>query len=141
MDGALIKAIGLKTLLYGSAALVLFWTFNAVKLVISARGINPLVKQFFDQIASGRIDAAYRLTTKTYKQHVNRQDFLKFLGGLQLNKYRNLKSGRPRIDDNQVILTLNLKSEDKTSELPLEFTFIKINKEWRINRIAAKSGS
>ena len=86
MDGALIKAIGLKTLLYGSAALVLFWTFNAVKLVISARGINPLVKQFFDQIASGRIDAAYRLTTKTYKQHVNRQDFLKFLGGLQLNK-------------------------------------------------------
>ena len=139
MDGALIKAIGLKTLLYGSAALVLFWTFNAVKLVISARGINPLVKQFFDQIASGRIDAAYRLTTKTYKQHVNRQDFLKFLGGLQLNKYRNLKSGRPRIEDNQVILTLNLKSEDKTAELPLEFTFTKINKDWRINRIAKSS--
>ena len=139
MDGALIKAIGLNTLLYGSAALLLFWTFNAIKLVISARGINPLVKQFFDQIASGRIDAAYRLTTKTYKQHVNRQDFLKFLGGLQLNKYRNLKSGRPRIEDNQVILTLNLKSEDKKAELPLEFTFIKINKDWRINRIAKSS--
>ena len=136
MDGAIVKAIGLKTLLYGSAALVLFWTFNAVKLVIGARGINPLVKQFFDQIASGRVDAAYRLTTKTYKQHVNRQDFLKFLGGLQLNKYRNLKSGRPRIEDNQIMLTLNLKSEDKTTELPLEFTFIKIEKEWRINRIA-----
>ena len=139
MDGALIKAIGLKTLLYGSAALLLFWTFNAIKLVISARGINPLVKKFFDQIASGRIDAAYRLTTKTYKQHVNRQDFLKFLGGLQLNKYRNLKSGRPRIEDNQVILTLNLKSEDKTAELPFEFTFTKINKDWRINRIAKSS--
>ena len=139
MDGALIKAIGLKTLLYRSAALLLFWTFNAIKLVISARGINPLVKQFFDQIASGRVDGAYRLTTKTYKQHVNRQDFLKFLGGLQLNKYRNLKSGRPRIEDNQVILTLNLKSEDKTAELPLEFTFTKIDKDWRINRIAKSS--
>ena len=48
MDGALVKAIGLKTLLYGSGALLLFWTVNAVKLVIGARGINPLVKKFFD---------------------------------------------------------------------------------------------
>ena len=139
MDGALVKAIGIKTLLYGGGALLLFWTFNAIKLVIGARGINPLIKQFFDQIASGRIDGAYRLTTKTYKQHVNRQDFLKFLGGLQLNKYRNLKSGRPQIKDDQIILTLNLKSEDKTMELPLEFTFSKINKEWKINRIAKAS--
>jgi len=139
MDGVLVKAIGIKILLYGGSALLLFWTFNAVKIVIGARGINPLVKQFFDQIASGRIDAAYRLTTKTYKQHVNRQDFLKFLGGLQLNKYRNLKSGRPRIEGEQIMLTLNLKSEDKTAELPLEFTFTKIEKEWRINRIAKAS--
>ena len=139
MDGALVKAIGIKAILYGGSALLLFWTFNAVKIVIGARGINPLVKQFFDQIASGRIDAAYRLTTKTYKQHVNRQDFLKFLGGLQLNKYRNLKSGRPRIEGDQIMLTLNLKSEDKTAELPLEFTFTKIEKEWRINRIAKAS--
>ena len=136
MDGALIKAIGIKTLLYGGSGLLLFWTFNAIKLVIGARGINPLVKQFFDHIAAGRIDAAYRLTTKTYKQHVNRQDFLKFLGGLQLNKYRNLKSGRPKIEDNKIVLTLSLKSEDKKIELPLDFTFIKIDKEWRINRIA-----
>ena len=136
MDGVLVKAIGIKILLYGGSALLLFWTFNAVKIVIGARGINPLVKKFFDQIASGRIDAAYRLTTKTYKQHVNRQDFLKFLGGLQLNKYRNLKSGRPRIEGDQIMLTLNLKSEDKTAELPLEFTFTKIEKEWRINLIA-----
>ena len=139
MDGVLVKAIGIKILLYGGSALLLFWTFNAVKIVIGARGINPLVKQFFDQIASGRIDAAYRLRTKTYKQHVNRQDFLKFLGGLQLNKYRNLKSGRPRIEGDQIMLTLNLKSEDKTAELPLEFTFTKIEKEWRINRIAKAS--
>ena len=139
MDGALVKAIGIKILLYGGSALLLFWTFNAVKIVIGARGINPLVKQFFDQIASGRIDAAYRLTTKTYKQHVNRQDFLKFLGNLQLNKYRNLKSGRPRIEGDQIMLTLNLKSEDKTAELPLEFTFTKIEKEWRINRIGKAS--
>ena len=139
MDGVLVKAIGIKILLYGGSALLLFWTFNAVKIVIGARGINPLVKQFFDQIASGRIDAAYRLTTKTYKQHVNRQDFLKFLGGLQLNKYRNLKSGRPRIEGDQIMLTLNLKSEDKTAELPLEFTFTKLEKEWRINRIAKAS--
>ncbi len=135
MDGAIIKAIGIKALLYGGGGLVLFWTFNAVKLVIGARGINPLVKLFFDHIAAGRIDAAYRLTTKTYKQHVNRQDFLKFLGGLQLNKYRNLKSGRPKIEDNKIMLTLNLKSEDKKIELPLEFSFVKIEKEWRINRI------
>ncbi len=136
MDGALIKEVGSKALLIGAGALLLFWTFNAVRLVINARGINPLVKQFFNQIAAGRIDAAYLLTSKTYRQHVNRQDFLKFLGSLQLNRYRNLKSGRPRIQDEQITLTLKLKSEDKQSELPLDFTFIKVEEAWRIDRIA-----
>ena len=136
MDGALVKEIGTKALLFGVGALVLFWTFNAVKLVLSARGINPLVKQFFNQIAAGRIDAAYRLTSKTYRQHGNRQDFLKFLGSLQLNRYRNLKSGRPRIEDKQITLTLKLKSEDKKTELPLDFTFSKVEEDWRIDRIA-----
>ena len=136
MDGALVKEIGTKALLIGGGALVLFWIVNAIKLVIGARGINPLVKQFFSQIASGRIDGAYLLTTKAYKQHVNRQDFIKFLASLQLNRYRNLKSGRPRIEDDQIVLTLNLKSEDKKNELPLDFTFIKVEKNWRIDRIA-----
>jgi len=140
MDGALVKAIGIKVLLVGVSALLLFWTFNAIKLVISARGINPLIKQFFNQIAAGRIDGAYRLTSKGYKQHVNRQDFIKFLGGLQLNRYRNLKSGRPRIEDKEIMLTLKLKSEDKKDEMPLDFTFIKIDENWRIDRIA-KAGS
>ena len=135
MDGALVKEIGTKALLAGAGALLLFWTINAVRLVISARGINPLVKKFFDQIASGRVDAAYLLTTKTYKQHVNRQDFLKFLAGLQLNRYRNLKSGRPRIENDQIILTLKLKSEDKKVELPLDFTFTKVEDNWKIERI------
>ncbi len=135
MDAELIKAIGTKALLGGLGVLLLFWTFNAIKLVISARGINPLVKQFFNQIASGRIDAAYLLTSKAYRQHVNRQDFLKFLGSLNLNRYRNLKSGRPRLQDKQIILTLNLKSEDKKSELPLDFTFIKVDENWKIDRI------
>ncbi len=44
MDATLVKDIGIKALLVGGAVLVSFWTFNAVKLVISARGINPLVK-------------------------------------------------------------------------------------------------
>ena len=94
-----------------------------------------LVKKFFNQIAEGRIDAAYLLTSKNYRQHVTRQDFLKFLAGLQLNRYRNLKSGRPRIEDQQIILTLKLKSEDKQNELPLDFTFKKIEDNWRIDRI------
>ena len=140
MDGALVKAIGIKVLLVGASALLLFWTFNAIKLVISARGINPLIKQFFNQIAAGRIDGAYRLTTKGYKQHVNRQDFIKFLGGLQLNRYRNLKSGRPRIEDKEIMLTLKLKSEDKKDEMPLDFTFIKIDENWKIDRIAKTEG-
>ena len=140
MDGALVKAIGIKVLLVGVSALFLFWTFNAIKLVISARGINPLIKQFFNQIAAGRIDGAYRLTTKGYKQHVNRQDFIKFLGGLQLNRYRNLKSGRPRIEDKEIMLTLKLKSEDKKDEMPLDFTFIKIDENWKIDRIAKTEG-
>ena len=136
MDAILVKDIGVKALLAGGAVLISFWTFNAVKLVIKARGINPLVKKFFDQIAAGRIDAAYGLTSKTYKTHVKRQDFLKFLASLNLNKYRNLKSGTPRIQDDQIIITLNLKSEDKKEELPLDFTFSQIDNDWKIDRIA-----
>ena len=139
MEGTLIREIGTKSLLAGAGALLLFWTVNAIKLVINARGINPLVKQFFNQIASGRIDGAYLLTTKAYRQHVNRQDFIKFLASLQLNRYRNLKSGRPRIEDDQIVLTLNLKSEDKKAELPLDFTFVKVEKNWKIDRISKQN--
>ena len=34
---------------------------------------------------------------------------------------------------------LKLKSEDKQSELPLDFTFAKVDKDWKIDRIAKVS--
>jgi len=134
MDSALVTSIGTKALLAGGGALLLYWTITAVKLVLSARGINPLLKQFFNQIASGQVDGAYLLTTKNYRSHVNRKQFIQFLAGLKLNRYRNLKSGRPRLQDGQMILTVKLISEAK-EELPLDFTFVKLQEHWRIDRI------
>jgi hypothetical protein len=93
MELGLVRDIGIKALLAGGGSLLLFWIYTAVKLVLSARGINPLIKQFFTQVAAGRIDAAYLLTTKAYRQHVTRQQFIRFLADLKLNKFRNLKSG------------------------------------------------
>ena len=135
MDLVLAREIGTKLLLASAGALLLYWTYTAVKLVISARGINPLIKQFFTQVASGRVDAAYLLTTKNYRSHVNRQQFLRFLASLQLNKYNNLKSGRPRLQEGQVILTVKLKADNK-DELPLDFTFTKVDDAWRVERIS-----
>ena len=134
MDLALARDIGTKALLAGAGGLLLYWTITAVRLVFSARGINPLVKQFFTQVAAGRIDAAYLLTTKTYRQHVNRQQYINFLAGLKLNRYRNLKSGRPRLQEGQVILTIKLKSDGK-DELKMDFTFSKVDDSWRVDRI------
>jgi hypothetical protein len=140
MDSALVTSIGTKALLAGGGALLLYWTITAVKLVLSARGINPLLKQFFTQIASGQVDGAYLLTTKNYRSHVNRKQFITFLAGLKLNRYRNLKSGRPRLQDGQMILTVKLISEDK-EELPLDFTFVKLEEQWRIDRIKKLAAS
>ena len=136
MELGLVREIGSKALLAGGGALLLYWTFTAVKLVLSARGINPLIKQFFTQVAAGRIDAAYLLTTKNYRQHVNRQQFIRYLAGLKLNRFRNLKSGRPRLQEGNIILTVKLIAEDK-EEMPLDFTFIKMDDSWRIERIVA----
>ncbi|EDY38904.1 membrane protein [Cyanobium sp. PCC 7001] len=134
MDWALTREIGSKALLAGAGALLLYWTITAVKLVLSARGINPLIKQFFTQVASGQVDGAYLLTTKNYRTHVNRKQFIQYLAGLKLNKYRNLKSGRPRLQEGQLILTVKLLTEAK-EELPLDFTFVKVEDQWRIDRI------
>ena len=131
--------MGVKSLLAGGGALLLYWTYTAVKLVLSARGINPLIKQFFTQVAAGRIDGAYLLTTKAYRQHVSRQQFIRFLAGLKLNKFRNLKSGRPRVQEGNLILTVKLKSEGD-EELPLDFTFTKVDDNWRIARINQVNG-
>ncbi len=139
MELGLIREVGVKSLLAGGGALLLYWTYTAVKLVLSARGINPLIKQFFTQVAAGRIDAAYLLTTKAYRQHVNRQQFIRFLADLKLNKFRNLKSGRPRIQEGDVILTVKLKAEND-DELPLDFTFSKVDDNWRIARINRING-
>ena len=136
MELGLVREIGSKALLAGGGALLLYWTFTAVKLVLSARGINPLIKQFFTQVAAGRIDAAYLLTTKNYRQHVNRKQFIRYLAGLKLNRFRNLKSGRPRLQEGNIILTVKLIAEDK-EEMPLDFTFIKTDDSWKIERIVA----
>ena len=136
MELGLVREIGSKALLAGGGALLLYWTITAVKLVLSARGINPLIKQFFTQVAAGRIDAAYLLTTKNYRQHVNRQQFIRYLAGLKLNRFRNLKSGRPRLQEGNIILTVKLIADNK-EEMPLDFTFIKMDDSWKIERIVA----
>ena len=134
MELGLVREIGSKALLAGGLTLLGYWIYNAVKLVLDARGINPLIKQFFTQVAAGRIDAAYLLTTKAYRQHVSRQQFIRFLADLKLNKLRNLKSGRPRVQEGNLLLTVKLKSEGD-EELPLDFTFTKVEDNWRIARI------
>ena len=134
MELELVRDIGSKALLAGGVTLLGYWIYNAVKLVLDARGINPLIKQFFTQVAAGRIDAAYLLTTKAYRQHVSRQQFIRFLADLKLNKFRNLKSGRPRVQEGNLLLTVKLKSEGD-EELPLDFTFTKVEDNWRIARI------
>ena len=139
MELGLVRDIGSKALLAGGLTLLGYWIYNAVKLVLDARGINPLIKQFFTQVAAGRIDAAYLLTTKAYRQHVSRQQFIRFLAGLKLNKFRNLKSGRPRVQEGNLILTVKLKSEGD-EELPLDFTFTKVEDNWRIARINQVNG-
>ena len=139
MELGLVREIGSKALLAGVLTLLGYWIYNAVKLVLDARGINPLIKQFFTQVAAGRIDAAYLLTTKAYRQHVSRQQFIRFLAGLKLNKFRNLKSGRPRVQEGNLILTVKLKSEGD-EELPLDFTFTKVDDNWRIARINRVNG-
>ena len=135
MDLGLVREIGSKALLAGGGALLLYWTVTAVKLVLSARSINPLIKQFFTQVAAGRVDAAYLLTTKNYRQHVNRQQFIRYLAGLKLNRFSNLKSGRPRLQEGSMILTVKLIAENK-EEMPLDFTFTKVEDNWKIERIA-----
>lgn len=135
MDMTLLRDYGAKVLLASLAALLTYWLISAIRLIISARGINPLVKQFFNQVARGRVDAAYLLTTKNYRAHVSRQNFIRLLSGLQLRRYSNLKSGRPRIQEGQIILTVKLNSEDKKQVLPLDFTFVKVGQDWRIERI------
>ena len=139
MELGLVREIGSKALLAGGLTLLGYWIYNAVKLVLDARGINPLIKQFFTQVAAGRIDAAYLLTTKAYRQHVSRQQFIRFLAGLKLNKFRNLKSGRPRVQEGNLILTVKLKSEGD-EELSLDFTFTKVDDNWRIARINQVNG-
>ena len=139
MELGLVREIGSKALLAGGLTLLGYWIYNAVKLVLDARGINPLIKQFFTQVAAGRIDAAYLLTTKAYRQHVSRQQFIRFLASLKLNKFRNLKSGRPRVQEGNLILTVKLKSEGD-EELPRDFTFTKVDDNWRIARINQVNG-
>lgn len=135
MDMVLLRDYGTKALLAALAALLTYWLISAIRLIISARGINPLLKQFFNQVARGRVDAAYLLTTKNYRLHVSRQNFIRLLSSLELRRYRNLKSGRPRIQEGRIILTVKLNSEDKKQVLPLDFTFVKVGEDWRIDRI------
>ena len=117
--------------------MIRYTTGNLLEAKVDAPVEGRLVEVYVkpgDQVAAGQVDGAYLLTTKNYRSHVNRQQFIRFLAGLQLNRYRNLKSGRPRLEEGQLILTVKLKS-DGSDELPLDFTFVKVEDQWRVDRI------
>ena len=54
----------------------------------------------------------------------------------QFEKLLNSQLSKINIEEGKIILTLKLKSEDKKNELPLDFTFKKVEDNWRIDRIA-----
>ena len=54
---------------------------------------------------------------------------------IRTHRFRNLKSGRPRLQEGNMILTVKLIAEDK-EEMPLDFTFTKVDDNWKIDRIA-----
>jgi hypothetical protein len=45
------------------------------------------------------------------------------------------------MQEDQVILTVKLKADNSKDELPLDFTFVKVEDAWRIDRIQATAAS
>ena len=92
MELGLVREIGAKLCWPGSHPAGA-WIYNAVKLVLDARGINPLIKQFYPG-GCGRMMpptcSPQGLPPAREPPAVH-----PLLAGLKLNKFRNLKLAAP----------------------------------------------
>jgi len=129
MDWGLLETIGTKLLWVGQRP-ASSTDVQAVKAGAQRPRINPLLKQFFTQVASGQIDGAYLLTTKNYRSHVKpARQFIRLPGRAATQQVpQTFKSGRPRLQGQSIILHGQAEVRKPKKKLALDFHLVEVEK-------------
>lgn len=117
--------------------LVIVWIVTAVRIVKQTKGLPQALNNFFAAIVNGKLDAAYGMTTKAYRNQVNRKDFVKFIKKNNLKQYKTSKLAAPMAESG--FQRLNITAElNNGPGVPLSFLWTKEGETWRVEQLVKR---
>jgi len=121
--------------LAGILGLVLVvWIVVAVTILLKTKGLPQAIGQFFTLIANGNITGAYQLTTDEFQAKNSKKQFTKFIKTHKLNKYTRTTMSIPTVESNIHSLEVTVIT-NTGKEIPLKMSFVKVDKNWIVDRI------
>lgn len=129
---------GLKYAALGLGGLLLFllllWSIIALRILRRTKGLPQALNGFFAAIASGKLDAAYAMTTPAYRNQLSRRDFAQFIKRHRLGQYKTSQLSAPLTEDG--FQRLNITAELKSgAKVPLSFLFKREGDRWEIEQL------
>jgi hypothetical protein len=114
--------------------LVILWIVTAARIVKQTKGLPQALNNFFAAIVSGKLDAAYAMTTKAYRNQFNRKDFIKFIKQNNLKQYKTSKLSAPLLEGG--FYRLNITAELQSGDgVPLSFLWKQAGETWQIEQL------
>ncbi len=117
--------------------LVIVWIVTAVRIVKRTKGLPQALNNFFAAIVNGKLDAAYGMTTKAYRNQVNRKDFVKFIKKNNLKQYKTSKLSAPMSEGG--LQRLNITAElNNGPGVPLSFLWTQEGDTWKVEQLVTR---
>ncbi|NET59467.1 MAG: hypothetical protein F6K47_25980 [Symploca sp. SIO2E6] len=120
----------------GVAAVVgivsIIWLLLFVRIFFGTQGIPQAITNFFELIATGKIDQAYQLTTDSFRAQASKKQFLKLIKTNKIKQYQRLKMAIPTVKGKNCTMEVTLITKSGI-EIPLNIGLMKQGKDWQVD--------
>lgn len=117
--------------------IVMIWIIVAARIFITTKGLPKEINNFFALIVEDKIDEVYKKTTDNFKANLPKKKFIRLIRNNKFKQFKRTIMSMPVVEgDRETIgITLILKSG---REIPLEMTFAKEGKAWKLDDLRKK---
>ena len=126
-----------KYILFGVGGLVvlavIFWLGTAVIVLRNTRGIPLAINDFFNLIIDNKIDEAYYSTSDNFRSRISKPQLNKLIKTYKFKQHKQTRLDIPQMQsaNNSTIQGKLVLTSGR--EIPLQFSLVRINKEWKVN--------
>ena len=112
---------------------VILWLGTAVIVLRNTKGIPLAINDFFNLIIDNKIDEAYYSTSDNFRSRISKPQLNKLIKTYKFKQHKQTRLDIPQMQsaNNSTIQGKLVLTSGR--EIPLQFSLVRINKEWKVN--------